>query len=175
MVATLRELYAKSRTPSHDDQESAAQALGHIIEQAQALGRSHAAESVGQRSVAWGGNFVNALQSGWDIVTNFVGKISGWIADQISGGNDPSPEDIQAEIDTVADNVGDFEVHAAVESEVLRELTFAGTKMVRSIAQPGACQMCLDEAAKGAVPINDFTPPPYHGSCKCNAMGADEQ
>jgi hypothetical protein len=175
MVATLRELFAKSKHPSHDDQESAAQALGHIIEQAQALGRSHAAEHVGQRSVAWGGNFVNALQSGWDIVTNFVGKISGWIADQISGGNDPSPEDIQTEIDTVAGNVGGFEVHAAIESEVLRELTFAGTKMVRSIAQPGACQLCLDKAADGPVPINDFVPPPYHGGCRCNTESSDEQ
>jgi hypothetical protein len=173
VVATLREIYAKSRHPSHEDKESAAHVLASIIEQAQAIGRAHAS-SEQERGMAWGGDFLNALQSGWDIVTNFVSRITDWIQDQISGGNNPSDDAIQAEIDTVASNAGSYEVQSAIEQEVWQTLYMAGVTMVESVPQPGACEACLARASAGPVPINDYIPPPFHNLCKCGTRPANK-
>lgn len=171
MVAALREIFAKTRHPSQEDKEATVQTLAHIIEQAKAIGHAHV-HAEEQRGLAWGGNFVNALSSAWDIVSNFVARIVDWFAGQ---GDGVSEDEIEAEVESLAERVAGFEVAAAVESEVLSELYFTGVLMVRSIAQPGACQLCLDKAAMGSQPINDFEPPPYHSHCRCSAAPADEE
>lgn len=167
-------MYAKSRTPSHDDQESAAETIAHLIEQAKEIAQQHV-HGDARNSKAWGGNFINALQSAWLIVTSFTQRISGWIAQQTASGNEPTPAAIQTEIDIVTGHVGDFEIHAAIESEVLRELTFAGVKKAKIVAQPDACDDCKARAEAGAQPIDDVEPPPFHGGCRCGVIPADDE
>ena len=167
MVSALRELFAKSKHPSQEDKESAAHTLAHIIEQAKAIGHAHAIDET-QRGMAWGGKFQDALSSAWDIVNNFVQRIIDWFSSQ----DEVTEDDVVAEVDTLAERVGGFEVAAAIEQEVLETLYFAGVLMVRSIAQPGACEPCVDRADAGPVPINDFEPPPYHGGCRCSSAPA---
>lgn len=174
MVATLRELYAKSRQPSHEDKESAAQTLASILEQAQQIGRVHAADEQ-QRAIAWGGKFQDALSSAWNIVANFVNRIAQWFADAAASGEDVTEADIEDKIDSLAETVAGVEVAAAIEEEILTELTLAGVALVKSIAQPGACESCLSKAAADPVPINDFEPPPYHSRCRCSTAPADEE
>lgn len=171
MVAALRELFARSRQPSHEDKEAAVHVLASIIEQALSIGHAHATDEAHERAVAWGGMFQNVLSSAWDIVSNFVGRIANWF----SAHPNATEEEVVEEVESLADRVAGFEVAAAIESEVLRELTFAGVKMARSIAQPGACDDCLTKAARGPVPINDFVPPPYHQYCQCSSAPADEE
>lgn len=172
MVTALRELFAQSRTPDHDAKESAAQSIAAIIEQAQAIGRAHASVETHERSLAWGGKFTDILQSAWNIVNTFVQRITDWFTQQE---DDVTEEAIEDEVDGLADRVGSFEVAAAIEEEVLRELTFAGVKMVKSEAQPGACEPCVERAERGPVPIDTFEPPPYHGLCRCSTVSADEE
>lgn len=170
----LRELFAKSKHPSHDDKEAAAQTLANIIEQAQALGHTYAQDEH-ERAIAWGGKFTNALSSAWNIVTNFVQRIGEWFTQQDASGASPDEQDIVDKVDALAEQVGSVEVHAAIEQSAWETLYFAGVKKMRSIAQPGACQACLDKAAEGAMPISDFVPPPYHGRCRCNGVPADDE
>ena len=175
MVAALRELFAKSQHPSHEDKEAVAQILADIIQQAQAIGYAHATDETHERAIAWGGKFQNALSSAWNIVTNFAGRIAQWFSGQEAAGEDVTPEDIEDKIESLAETVAGFEVAAAIEEEVLRELTFAGVAMVKSIAQPGCCENCRARADAGAQPIDQFEPPPYHGRCRCNTAPADEE
>ncbi len=143
--------------------------LASLIEQSQAIGHAHAA-SAEQRAVAWGGKFVNALSSAWDIVNTFVQRIVDWMSGQSP--EDLSEEDIQAEVDTLSERVGSFEIAAAIEQEVVDTLAAQGATLMVSIAQPGACTPCLERADADPVPIGDFEPPPYHGSCRCSSEAA---
>lgn len=175
MVSVLRELFAKSKHPSHDDKESAASMIASIIRQAQDIGHAHAAQDEHERSIAWGGKFTDALSSAWNIVTNFVQRIAEWFTKQESSGADITEQDIIDKVDSLAEQVGSVEVHAAIEQSVWETLYFAGVKMMRSIAQPGACEACQAKADEGPVPIDDFEPPPYHGRCRCSGAPADEE
>lgn len=175
MVAALRELFAKSRHPSHDDKEAAAQTLADIIEQAKALGKAHASDEAQERAIAWGGKFQDILSSAWNIVTNFVNRIAEWFADQQASGEDVTEDEIEEKVESLAETVAGVEVAAAIEEEIWQELYLAGVSMVKSIAQPGACQFCQDKASEGAKPIDQFEPPPYHSRCKCSTAPADEE
>ena len=178
MVATLRELFAKSRHPSHEDKEAAAQALVGILEQAQGMGREIARKGNQERGMAWGGRFTNLLESAWNIVTNFVQRIADWINEQDMEGL--TEDDIVGEIDSLAERVGVAEITSAIEQEVLDELQAEGVTMVVSIAQPGACKLCLLNAEAGPIPIGSAFPSgdtctPFHGGCRCNIARADDQ
>lgn len=175
MVATLRELFAKSKHPSHDDKESAAHILADIIRQAQAIGHAHATDEVQQRAIAWGGKFQDALSSAWNIVTNFVNRIAEWFNGQEAAGEDVTEEEIVEKVESLADTVAGVEVAAAIEEDVLQELYLAGVGKVKPIAQPDACDDCKARAEAGAQPINDFEPPPYHSRCRCSSAPADEE
>jgi hypothetical protein len=174
MVAALRELFAKSRHPSQEDKESAAQMLSSILEQAQAIGHAHATDEV-ERAIAWGGKFQNVLSSAWNIVTNFVNRIAQWFAQQEATGEDITEQDIEDKIDSLAETVAGVEVAAAIEEDVQLSLYLAGVALVKSIAQPGACKFCLNKAAADPVPIDEFEPPPYHSRCRCSTAPADEE
>lgn len=169
MVTTMRELFAASKHPSHDAKESAAAVLASLIEQAQAIGHAHAAGEE-QRGMAWGGKFANALSSAWDIVNTFVQRIMDWMSGQDP--EDLDEEDIQAEVDRLSERVGSFEIAAAIEQEVVDTLASQGATFMVSVAMPGACNACLERAAADPVPIGDFEPPPYHGSCRCSSSSA---
>lgn len=180
MVIALRELFAKSKTPSHDDKESAAHVLASIIEQAQAIGRAHASEEAHERGMSWGGSFVNALSSAWDIVSNFVQRIGDWISGQEADGVDVSEDDIIAEVDSLAETAASVEVASAIEQEVMDTLQSQGILAIRWIAQPGACEFCQSQAAMGSVPIGTdfggYPYPPAHPWCRCSlAMGEEAE
>lgn len=168
MVTALRELFAKSAQPSQEDKESAAHTLASILEQARAIGHAHAAQEE-QRGIAWGGKFTDVLGSAWNIVEAFVQRVREWFSRQ----TEVSEEDVEAEVASLAERVASVEVAAAIESEVLRELTLAGVLLVKSMAQPGACEPCQSKAEEDPVPIDDFDSPPYHGSCRCSTVPAD--
>lgn len=169
MVVILRELFAKSKHPSHDDKESAAGMIASIIRQAQDIGHAHAQDEQ-QRSIAWGGKFQNALSSAWDIVSNFVQRIGDWISGQDA--SDLSEEDIIAEVDSLAETVASVEVPSAIEQEVMDTLQSQGLMQIRWVAQPGACDHCQANAGMGSVPIgtdfNGDTFPPAHPRCRCS-------
>ncbi len=44
----------------------------------------------------------------------------------------------------------------------------AGVQYVKWLSVGDSCAVCSAEAAKGAVPIEDFTPPPKHRNCTCS-------
>ena len=176
MVTTLRELFAQRKAPGHDDKEAAVQQIAALIEQAHAIGHAHATSETHERGIAWGGKFQNALNSAWDIVSNFVSRIADWIAGQDA--DDVSKEDIIAEVDTLAQTVASVEIPSAIEQEVMEELQAQGTIQIRWIAQPGACAHCQANADMGSVPIGtDFNGdvfPPAHAHCRCSlALGDD--
>lgn len=170
MVKALRELFAKSKHPSHDDKESAAHTLASIIEQAQAIGHAHAQDEH-ERSIAWGGKFTDALSSAWDIVSNFVQRIGDWISGQ-------NPEDLTEgaivdQVDTLAETVSSVEVPSAIEGAVMDSLQSQGFLTIAWIAQPGACERCLANAAASPLPIGSEWPsgdtiPPVHPHCRCS-------
>lgn len=174
-MTALRELFAKSRHPSHEDKESCAHTLASILEQAQAIGHVHASDETQERAIAWGGKFQDVLSSAWNIVTNFVNRIAEWFTEQEASGEDVSEEDITEKIESLADTVAGVEVAAAIEEDILTELTLAGVAKVRAIAQPGACEACIERAEAGPQPIDDFEPPPYHSRCRCATGVADEE
>lgn len=153
--------------------EAAVQKLASILEQAQAIGREHASNGKQERALAWGGKFVNLLQSAWDIVNTFVQRIVDWINDQDV--EDITQDDIDTEVATLADHVGSFEVAAAIEQEIVDILQAQGVSMMVSVAQPDACAGCLAKADADPVPIDQFVPPPYHGRCRCSSASGDEE
>lgn len=175
MVTTLRELFAKSRAPSHDDKESAVQVLASLIEQAQAIGHAHATDER-ERGIAWGGKFSNALSSAWNIVNTFVQRIVGWMSEQDP--EDLSEDEIEEQVDTLAQTVSSVEIPTAIEQEVMDELERQGVLYIRWIAQPGACTQCQANADMGNVPIGtDFNGdvfPPAHAHCRCSLGMGDE-
>lgn len=176
MVTTLRELFAQSRMPSHDAKESAAQSIAAIIEQAQAIGQTHAQDEHQERSIAWGGNFRNTLGSAWDIVNNFVQRIADWMSDQDA--EELSEDEIVAEVDTLAETAASVEVPAAIEGAVMDGLQAQGLMTIRWIAQPDACDKCRALAEMGSVPLGtDFDGvafPPLHAHCRCSLGTGDE-
>ncbi len=152
--------------PSKADQTHAALAIADLLQQAKAIGHAHAADET-QESSAWGGNFANVLASAWDIVQHFVDKISAWIDGQDA--EDLTEADIEAQVETLADHVGDYEVAAAIEQEVLDTLAAAGEDMLQSYPQPGCCSDCQAIADAGPTPISQFQPAPYHNGCRCSS------
>ena len=180
MVGALRELFAKSKQPSHEDKETAAHILADIIEQAQTIGRAHASDEAQERAIAWGNKFTNALSSAWDIVSNFVQRIADWIAGQESSGEDFTEDDVIAEIDTLAETVAGVEVASAIEAEVLDSLQSQGFLTIAWIAMPGACPLCLANADQGGIPIGTAFAsgdlyPPAHSHCRCSLGSPDQQ
>lgn len=167
MVTALRHLFTTTHTPSQDDKESAVHAIATIIEQAKAIGHAHASDDLA-RSATWGGNFTNILTSAWAIVNTFVSRISDWLAGQ----DDVSEDDLDAEVDDLAETVAGSEVAAAIEQEVLDTLAAQGVTLMKSIAQVGACPLCQDKADADPVPIGDFDGPPYHPHCRCSGAPA---
>lgn len=166
MVSHLSALrFPGGKPPSKEAQERVVDAIHAILEQAQAIGRTHATGKAA-RSIAWGGAFRDLLQSARDIVSTFVDRIVSWWQGQDSEEVDEG--DLEQEVESLAEQVASFEVHAAIEEEVWQTLYFAGVGMVRSIAQSGACQPCQEKADAGPTPIDEFDPPPYHGHCKCS-------
>jgi hypothetical protein len=169
MVSTLKALrFPRGSRPSNTAQEQAVAAIHAILEQAQAIGRKHATDEE-ERAVAWGGAFRDLLQSAKDIVSTFIDRIVSWWQGQ---DEDVSTDDLEAEVESLAETVAGYEVHAAIEEEIWQTLYFAGVSEVRSIAQPGACQACQEKADAGATPIDEFEPPPYHGRCRCSTSPA---
>lgn len=178
MVTMLRELFAKSKKPNHDDQESAVEMLVALLEHAQAIGREHVTGKH-ERSLAWGGKFQNLMQSAWDIVNNFVHRVGDWIQEQIDGGNDDlSQEDIQTEIETVAENVSSFEIASCIEQAVLDEMEASGFERIAWGVQEGACKVCQGNADGGAIALGSTFPsgavkPPQHNRCRCSIIAPE--
>lgn len=166
MVSWLSAMhFIDGKPPSKETQERVTEAIHAILEQAQAIGREHATGETA-RAIAWGGAFRNLLQSARDIVSTFIDRIVSWW-----NGQDPeevSADDLEQEVASLAETVAGFEVQAAIEQEIWQTLYFAGVDMVRSAAQPGACEPCQEKADAGPTPINDFEPPPYHSRCRCS-------
>lgn len=169
-MSALRELFAKSKKPSHDDQESAAQTISHLLSQAQDIGTA-LVDKAEERGMAWGGAFKDILSSAWDIVTNFVQRIGDWISEEIDDGEEITLDDIVAKVDALAETVASVEIPSAVEGAVLDAMETQGLFTIRWIAQPGACKICRDNADLGSVPIGyDFDGtafPPAHPGCRC--------
>ncbi len=144
-----------------------------IIEQAKAIGHVHASQDEMERSQhAWGGNFSSTLSSAWNIVNLFVQRVADWFAEQ---GDDVTEDDIEAEVDDLAERVAGYEVASAIEQEVLDELAAQGVGKMKVVNQPGACAACVARASAGPVPASEFVPPPYHDYCQCNGAPADEE
>lgn len=176
MVIALRELFAKSKHPSHGDKEACVQTLVSILEQAQAIGHAHVAQEEPQeRAIAWGGKFQDLLSSAWNIVNHFVNRIAQWFTGQQASDEPITEEAIVEKVDSLAGQVASVEVHAAIEEDIVRELTLAGVKKVKSVCEPDACQDCQDKAAADPVSIDEYEPPPYHGRCRCGTIPADEE
>lgn len=174
MVKALSSLHFKhGNAPSSKEQERVVKELADILEQAAHIGQAHA-QSILERGIAWGDGS-NPLSAAWNIVTHFVSRILSWFSEQ-----DPeevTEEDIEAEVEDLAEKVADVEVAAAIEIAVLDTLQAQGETEVRSIAQPGACARCQANADQGPIPIGTAfasgdTTPPYHGSCKCQLSTA---
>jgi hypothetical protein len=166
----LRQLFVHAPQPNYEDKESAAQQVMSLLEQARAIGHAHASDEL-ERSSTWGGNFGDALSSAWQIVNMFVSRIADWFTAQ---DGDVSEEDIQAQVDDLAETVAGTEVAGAIEQEVMDALSAQGVLMMRSVPQPGACDTCMTIAGAGPLPIADFVAPPYHPHCACSSAPADE-
>ena len=167
MVAALRQMFAGREQPTQESKESAVHTITTILEQAKAIGHAHASDEV-ERSAAWGGNFSNILTSAWGIVNTFVQRIADWVAGQ----DEMTEDDLDAEVDSLAETVAGSEVAAAIEQEVLDTLAAQGVTLMKSIAQVGACPLCQDKADADPVPIGDFDGPPYHPHCRCSGAPA---
>lgn len=178
LVAALKHLaFGKQTRPSHEDIEATVQKLTSILEQAQAIGHAHVHGDDEQRGMAWGGKFVNLAQSAWDIVTTFVQRIADWISEQDAEGL--SEDEIEAEVDSLAETVASVEVPSAIEQAVMDGLQEQGVMQIRWIAQPDACEHCRANADMGVVDIgtdfNGDTFPPAHPHCRCSLGTADEE
>lgn len=176
MKQALKSLnFPRGKAPSHAEQERVAQALKDILQTAQDIGQARAQEGSTEEGIAWGTGR-NPLQSAWNIVTNFVEKIVSWWQGLGDDVEDITDADIEAEIDSEAELVGDFEVHSAIEQAVMDELEAQGVGEMSSIAQPGACERCQTNADESPIPIGDSFPstgdsvPPYHNRCRCQIV-----
>lgn len=169
----LKSLKFEDGEPSQADQARVTQEIADLLRRAKAIGRVHVMESM-----TWGGVFSDLWQSAKDIVSNFVARIVGWIGGQSA--DDLTEEDIQAEVDTLAETVGDTEIAAAVEQAVMDELDAQGFMSIQWYAQPGACKLCQRNADQGPVPIGstfqsgDATPP-AHPLCRCSIGAQSEE
>lgn len=164
------------KQPSQADQACVAQEIADLLQRAQRIGHAHASDET-RESSAWGGSFTDALGSAWSIVTNFVQRVADWISGQDE--EDLTDEEIQAEVDSLAETVGDTEVASAIEQAVMDELDSQGFMSVQWYAQPDACKLCQANAAQGPVPIGsafasgDATPP-AHPNCRCSLGSPSE-
>lgn len=162
--------------PSQADQARVAQEIADLLQRAKAIGHTHASDEA-QESHAWGGSFSDMWQSARDIVSNFVQRVVDWFSGQDE--EDLTDEEIQAEVDSLAETVGDTEIASAIESAVMDELTNQGFMQIAWIAQPGACPMCMENAAASPLPIGSTWPsgdtiPPAHPRCRCS-IGAPSE
>ena len=170
MVKALTSLrFPHGTRPPKTAQEHVVQAVHAILEQAKAIGHAHAADEE-ERALAWGGVFRDLLQSARALVSTFIDRIVSWWQGQDT--EEVSADDLEQEVESLAETVAGFEVQAAVEQEIWQTLSFAGVEMVRLVAQEGACESCQEKADAGPTPINDFEPPPYHSRCRCSTIPA---
>lgn len=192
MVITLRELFAKSKHPSHDDKESAVQVIASLLEQAQEIGHQHAQIETHERSHAWGRRIKQhhdekhsvkktlLLVAAWQIVTNFVQRIIDWMAKQAA--DLLAEDDVIAEVDMLAETVASVEIPSAIEQEVLDAMQDQGFLHIAWIVQPDdrVCKTCRTNADQGAIPIGTAFAsgdnyPPAHPRCRCSLGSPEDQ
>lgn len=147
-----------------------AQQIADLLQRAKAIGQAHASDET-QESHAWGGKFTDAWVSAWDIVQNFVDRMIDWIGGQDD--NDLDESDIEAEVESLADTVGDAEIGSAIEQAVLDELVAQGALQVAWYCSPGACVVCLENEAASPIPAGETFPsgdkcPQCHNGCQCS-------
>lgn len=170
MVAALSSLpFAKGKPPSQEDQESVARQIASLFAQAQAIGRAHAQDEQ-SRALAWSAG-KNPLAAAWNVVSNFVDRITSWFRSQDT--ESISEDDVEAEVENLAETVAGTEVASVIEQEVLDALQEQGVLSIVWIAQDGACPTCQANADQGAIPIgSDFesgdAKPPAHPRCRCS-------
>lgn len=146
-----------------------------LFEQAQALGSQYANKQLQRGFVP---KFISSLL---DRAANFVGRSINWSGqlteDKLADlGDDPSDEDIEQTLEdvaaTVAETLAPTEIQDIVEQAVLNELKAAQVVQVVWVTEPGACNLCLDEEAKGPQPIEQAERPPKHQRCRCHLSPA---
>lgn len=168
--------FADGEKPSQADQARITNEIADLLQRAQRIGHEHASDKA-QEGISWGGAFTDMWQSARDIVSNFVQRVADWITGQDE--EDLTDADIQAEVDSLAETVGDTEIASAIESAVMDELNAQGFMQVAWIAMPGACALCMENAAASPIPIGTPFPsgdnyPPAHPHCRCS-LGAPSE
>lgn len=145
--------------------------IADLLQRAKALGRAHASDETAESS-AWGGSFADVFASAQQIVSNFVMKVVDWITEQDA--DELADEDIHAQVDALAETVGDTEVASAIEQAVLDELQSQGaTQLVWYVSGENTCAICLNNATASPIPIGSSFPsgdkrPPLHPHCDCS-------
>ncbi|GCE14190.1 hypothetical protein KTT_41030 [Tengunoibacter tsumagoiensis] len=121
------------------------------------------------------------------IIEQIKDRVAG-IIDAIFGdgeGEEISDAEKQAQAETefdawgeeYADMVGQTEVCAAVEEEVVHQMQQAGVEEIYWLAEPDACDRCLANADASPLPIDQLWPsgdtaPPAHPRCRCTIAPA---
>jgi hypothetical protein len=171
MVKVLLRLAKEETTP--EEQEQVTTIIAGILEQAQALGHTHAARETHERLLTG----FHPIDMARNIVRNFLQRIAERFQKQTpQPTGEPDTDNWQSFDDWAqgfADTVAQTEIHSAIERAVLDELSAQEERTVTWITQPGACKLCLENEAQGAIPIGDLFPsgdeaPPAHPYCRCS-------
>lgn len=95
------------------------------------------------------------------------------LADGVANGL--SVDDIASNLGAYLDDPGraftiaDTEVARAVTSASLDQYLAQGVVSVAWLDSPGACPICVDNAAAGPYPLADFPDLPAHPECRCSS------
>lgn len=168
----------------HVDRESASTTIASFLEKAQTLGHGYAQQQLArlERSVVGttlkGGALTRALER----ARNLIDRALSWAKDLFASkveqlGDDASEEDIEQALEdtaeTVADTLALTEIADTIEQEVMQQLMGAGVAMILAVNEPDACELCVENAEAGPIPIGTSFPSghvacPFHGRCRCH-------
>jgi hypothetical protein len=166
------------------DRESASATIASFLEKAQALGHGYAQQQLARLERSIAGNVVKGGALTWAIeqARSLIDRALSWAKDLFASkveqlGDDASEEDIEQALEDTAETVSDTlaltEIQDTIEQEVMDVLQGAGVAMIQAVNEPDACDLCVQNAEAGPIPIgtpfpSGHTSCPFHGRCRCH-------
>ncbi len=162
--------------------DDAAAAIAPYLEQAQALGHGYAQKQLARLERGLGNAIKGGMQWAIDQARILVDRALSWAQELFASkieelGDDATDEDIEEALEEVAETVADTlaltDIQSVIEQAVMSDLEDAGIAMIEAVNEPDACELCMQNAEAGPIPIgtpfpSGETSAPFHHRCRCH-------
>lgn len=169
---------------SHVNREATAEHITLWLKQAQALGKGYAQQQLARLERSIAGNVLKGgiAQKLIDQARDLIDRALSWAKDLFASkveqlGDDANEEDIEQALEdtaeTVADTLALTEIQETVEQAVMGGLQDAGIAKIQAVNEPDACEICVENAEEGPIPLGSPFPSghssaPFHNRCRCH-------